>query len=77
MAPSSLEEYNITFFKRHGVRISLILYLPPLSPPLQEAAWTISNITAGQPNQIQAVIDMGLIPPLVQIMMKVGHCPTD
>jgi importin subunit alpha-2 len=32
--------------------------------------WTISNITAGQPNQIQAVIDMCLIPPLVQIMVK-------
>ena len=47
------------------------------SPPPQEAAWTISNITVGQPNQIQAVIDMGLIPPLVQIMVKVGHHQTD
>ena len=50
--------------------------LPPFLPPsLQEAAWTISNITAGQPAQIQAVIDMGLIPPLVQIMVKVWPTP--
>ena len=52
------------------------MVIPPFLPPsLQEAAWTISNITAGQPAQIQAVIDMGLIPPLVQIMVKVWPTP--
>ena len=38
---------------------------------LQEAAWTLSNITAGQSAQIQSVIDTGLIPPIVEIMTKV------
>ena len=37
----------------------------------KEAAWTISNITAGQSVQIQAVVDAGLLPPIVQIMLKV------
>ena len=39
---------------------------------LQEAAWTISNITAGQPHQIQAVIDAGLVPGILDIMIKVS-----
>jgi len=38
----------------------------------QEAAWTISNITAGQPHQIQCVVDAGLIPGVVDIMIKVN-----
>ena len=37
----------------------------------QEAAWTISNITAGQPHQIQCVVDAGLIPGVIDIMIKV------
>ena len=39
---------------------------------MQEAAWTISNITAGQPHQIQAVIDAGLVPGILDIMIKVS-----
>jgi hypothetical protein len=39
----------------------------------KEAAWTISNITAGQPHQIQAVLDAGLIPPIINILSKVKH----
>ena len=31
----------------------------------KEACWTISNITAGSKEQIQAVIDANIIPPLV------------
>ena len=63
-------------FKLTSISSAFFSFLPPSLPPilppsLQEAAWTISNITAGQPNQIQAVIDMCLIPPLVQIMVKV------
>jgi len=37
----------------------------------KEAAWMISNITAGNVNQIQAVIDNGLIPLVIQIIDKV------
>ena len=32
----------------------------------KEACWTISNITAGTKDQIQAVIDSHILPPLVQ-----------
>jgi len=34
----------------------------------KEACWTISNITAGNPEQIQAIIDANIIPPLVAIL---------
>lgn len=34
----------------------------------KEACWTISNITAGTKEQIQAVIDNQLIPPLVHLL---------
>jgi len=37
----------------------------------KEAAWMISNVTAGNPNQIQAVIDNGLIPLVIDIIAKV------
>jgi len=37
----------------------------------KEAAWMISNVTAGNVNQIQAVIDNGLIPLVVDIIAKV------
>ena len=33
----------------------------------KEACWTISNITAGTKDQIQAVIDSHILPPLVQV----------
>jgi len=32
------------------------------------ACWTISNITAGNKDQIQAVIDNNIIPPLIQLL---------
>jgi len=38
----------------------------------KEACWTLSNIAAGTVEQIQAVIDSGAIPPLVQLVSKKG-----
>jgi len=37
----------------------------------KEAAWMISNITAGNVNQIQTVIDNGLVPLVLDIIAKV------
>ena len=34
----------------------------------KEACWTISNITAGNKDQIQSVIDNNIIPPLIQLL---------
>ena len=39
---------------------------------IKEAAWTISNITAGNQEQIQAVIDAGLIPHLRDVLSHVS-----
>lgn len=38
---------------------------------VKEAAWTISNITAGNVDQIQAVIDSLLIGPICEVLDKV------
>lgn len=35
---------------------------------VKEAAWTISNITAGNTEQIQQVIDAGILPPLLNVL---------
>jgi len=37
----------------------------------KEAAWTVSNITAGKNTQIQEVVNAGLIPMLVEILQQV------
>lgn len=37
----------------------------------KEAAWTLSNITAGKDAQIQQVINAGLVPPLVELLTQV------
>ena len=37
----------------------------------KEACWTISNITAGNVNQIQAVVEAGLLEPLIHVLSKV------
>jgi len=37
----------------------------------KEAAWMISNVTAGNVSQIQAVIDAGLIPLVIDVIAKV------
>ncbi|KAG8653247.1 importin subunit alpha isoform X2 [Manihot esculenta] len=36
----------------------------------KEACWTISNITAGNINQVQAIIEAGIIAPLVQLLQN-------
>lgn len=41
----------------------------------KEICWALSNVTAGTPNQIQAVIDIGLI-PLVIKALRTGECKT-
>ena len=38
----------------------------------KEACWTISNITAGNQNQIQSVIDAGLVPYVIRVLAEVG-----
>ena len=38
---------------------------------VKEGAWTVSNITAGNQKQIQAVIDNGLLPLIVDVLSKV------
>lgn len=37
----------------------------------KEAAWTLSNITAGKDGQIQEVINAGLVPYLVDMLVRV------
>lgn len=39
---------------------------------VKEAAWAISNITAGNAEQIQHVIDAGLLTPLIQVLHSVS-----
>jgi hypothetical protein len=36
----------------------------------KEACWTISNVTAGSPLQIQSIIDANIIPPLINILQN-------
>ena len=36
----------------------------------KEACWTISNITAGNRQQIQSVIDANIFPVLIEILSK-------
>jgi len=38
---------------------------------VKEAAWTISNITAGNPEQIQMVIDSNILPALLEVLVRV------
>lgn len=38
---------------------------------VKEAAWTISNITAGNAEQIQKVLDAGVMEPLLQVLKTV------
>lgn len=37
----------------------------------KEAAWTLSNITAGKDNQIQEVINAGLVHYMVDMLVRV------
>jgi len=46
----------------------LALLVNPKKSIRKEACWTISNITAGNPDQIEFVINANIIPPLVSIL---------
>jgi importin subunit alpha-2 len=37
---------------------------------VKEAAWTVSNVTAGNPEQIQKVIQAGILPPLIEVLIR-------
>ena len=37
---------------------------------VKEAAWTISNVAAGNQDQIQAIIDASILPPLFNVLEK-------
>ena len=39
---------------------------------VKEAAWTVSNITAGNPDQIQLVIDAQILQPLIEVLVRVS-----
>jgi hypothetical protein len=39
---------------------------------LQEAVWFLSNITAGNQQQVQAVIDAELLPKIIRNLCKVS-----
>lgn len=39
---------------------------------VKEAAWTVSNITAGSGEQIQKVLDAGIMQPLLHVLQTVG-----
>jgi len=44
---------------------------------MKEAVWFLSNITAGNTIQVQAVIDAGLVPMIIHHLAKVStfaHC---
>ena len=47
----------------------MLLYL------LQEAVWFLSNITAGNQQQVQAVIDKDLVPLIIQHLSRVRNLP--
>jgi len=64
-------------------RVVLVTYLPSVTDcdpvcsavigcrSIQEAVWFLSNITAGNQQQVQAVIDAGLVPLIVHHLDKV------
>ena len=51
-----------------GLPVFATLLQHPKSNVVKEAAWTVSNITAGPPEQIQAVIQSGCIGPLIEVL---------
>jgi len=51
-----------------GVLKKLQRLLLDQAPIKREACWTISNITAGSKEQIEAVISANLFPPLIQVL---------
>ena len=54
----------------NGLSVFAKLLQHPKLNLVKEAAWTISNITAGNSAQIQMVIDAGCLTPLIDILIK-------
>nr|CAD7463571.1 unnamed protein product [Timema tahoe] len=54
----------------HAGALSKLSYLlkHPRSNIMKEAAWTVSNITAGNVDQIQHVVNSGLLQPLIDVL---------
>lgn len=50
--------------------IARLLMHPKLNI-VKEAAWMVSNITAGSSEQIQKVIDAGIMKPLMDVLQTV------
>ena len=48
-----------------------VLLRHPKANIQKEALWALSNITAGNPTQIQAIIDAGVMPLIIEILAKV------
>lgn len=40
---------------------------------VKEAAWAVSNITAGNVNQIQEVVNAGIMAPLMHVLQNVSY----
>lgn len=56
-----------------GVLSALPKLMRHPKPSIQkDAAWAVSNIAAGPPQQIQQLITCGLLPPLVNLLRNVG-----
>lgn len=53
------------------LRISVDYTFEFRSNVVKEAAWTISNVTAGNPEQIQLVIEANILPTLVEVLIRV------
>jgi hypothetical protein len=67
-----------TFQTQVVVKANVLPYLARLlsSPKpniVKEAAWTISNIAAGTIEQIQKVIDAGIVPLLINVIKTVSQ----
>jgi hypothetical protein len=39
---------------------------------MKEATWAVSNITAGNVDQIQEIIDAGVLDPLIHVLSSVS-----
>lgn len=63
---------NIFFRERRLHLVTFSLKYNILHSMLQEAVWFLSNITAGNQHQVQAVIDADLLPLIIRNLSKVS-----
>ena len=72
-SPFEVTRKSRVFVFQHVIDCNALAAFPRLlehtKPSIvKEAAWTISNITAGNTSQIQAVIDQQLIPLIIKVL---------